>query len=192
MPFYDEDSDVLWLAGKGDGNIRYYELDMEGDKNNMIFYISQYGSNEPTAACCAMPKRGCDVSSNEIIKLFKVAGTQIQPLSFKVPRKSGMFQDDIFPDCRSDEPALTAEQWFAGETSKPKTKGLEGGFQSTEKKRSCVRKKKRPLRNSRKLIYGKLMKNLAKGLLIWKLSLLNEMLKSKNLKVNLKFFYCYL
>lgn len=26
MPFFDEDTSVLFLAGKGDGNIRYYEI----------------------------------------------------------------------------------------------------------------------------------------------------------------------
>ena len=26
LPFYDEESSLLYLAGKGDGNIRYYEV----------------------------------------------------------------------------------------------------------------------------------------------------------------------
>lgn len=26
MPFYDSDLGILYLAGKGDGNIRYYEV----------------------------------------------------------------------------------------------------------------------------------------------------------------------
>jgi len=145
MPFYDEDSDIIFLAGKGDGNIRYYEIDVEADDpKNMVFYISQFGSTEPTAACCSMPKRGCDVTSNEIVRLFKVAGTQVQPLSFKVPRKSDMFQEDIFPDCRSDEAALTASQWLAGDNSKPKTKSLEKGFVPTEKKETSFEKKEAP------------------------------------------------
>jgi len=76
-----------------------------------------------------MPKRGVDVNTCEIIKLFRVQGTKLEPLSFKVPRKSDLFQDDIFPDCRSDEPSLTAEQWFGGQNAKPKTKSLQGGFQ---------------------------------------------------------------
>jgi len=134
MPFYDEDTEILFLAGKGDGNLRYYEVEVEGPQNAMIHFISQYGSNEPAAGCGSMPKRGCDVNTNEIVRLYKQTGTLLQPLSFKVPRKSDLFQDDIFPPCRSDEAALSHTQWFGGETvSGPKTKSLEGGFVKSEK-----------------------------------------------------------
>jgi len=140
IPFYDEDSDLIFLAGKGDGNIRYYEFEDKADKPE-IHFCSQYSSNEPTAAIGSMPKRGVDVNTNEIVKLFRVQGTKLEPLSFKVPRKSDLFQEDIFPDCRSDEPALTAEQWFAGDNSKPKTKSLQGGFQKREQSSASFHKK---------------------------------------------------
>jgi len=132
MPFYDEDSALLFLAGKGDGNIRYYEIEPEAPGKPEVYFVSQYGSNDPTAAIGSMPKRGCDVNTNEIVKLFRVVGTKLEPLSFKVPRKSDLFQEDLFPDCRSDEPALTLDQWLAGENAKPKTKTLQGGFAKRE------------------------------------------------------------
>jgi len=94
-----------------------------------VHFCSQYGSNDPTSAIGCMPKRGVDVNTCEIMKLFRVQGTKLEPLSFKVPRKSDLFQEDIFPDCRSDEPSLTPQQWFGGENAKPKTKSLQGGFQ---------------------------------------------------------------
>jgi coronin-1B/1C/6 len=145
IPFYDEDSDLLFLAGKGDGNIRYYEIDgLDGGSETgkpEVHYVSQYGSNDPTAAIGNMPKRGCDVNTNEIVRLYRVVGTKLEPLSFKVPRKSDMFQEDLFPDCRSDEPALTAEQWFNGETANPKTKGLQGGFAKKEQTAATFSKK---------------------------------------------------
>jgi len=131
IPFYDEDSDLIFLAGKGDGAIRYYEFEDKGEKPELHF-CSQYGSNDPTAAVGAMPKRGVDVNTCEIMKLFRVQGTKLEPLSFKVPRKSDLFQEDLFPDCRSDEPVLTADQYFAGENAKPKTKSLQGGFQKSQ------------------------------------------------------------
>jgi len=106
-----------------------------------VFYVSQYGSNEPTAAVGSLAKRGCDVNTNEIVRLYRVVGTKLEPLSFKVPRKSDMFQPDLYPDCKSDEPALTAEQWFAGETANPKVKGLEGGFAKKEQTAATFSKK---------------------------------------------------
>jgi len=128
MPFYDEDSDLIFLPAKGDGAIKYYEFEDKGDKPE-IHFCSQYSSNDSTAAIGSMPKRGVDVNTCEIVKLFRVQGTKLEPLSFKVPRKSDLFQEDIFPDCRSDEPSLSAAQWFAGENAKPKTKSLQHGFQ---------------------------------------------------------------
>lgn len=147
MPFYDEDSDLIFLAGKGDGTIRYYEYETNSDGKPEVHFCSQYASNESTAAIGCMPKRGVDVNTCEIMKFFRVVVTttpnifRMEPLSFKVPRKSDLFQEDIFPDCRSDEPAITADQWFSGESSKPKTKSLRGGFQKKEQGQATFQKK---------------------------------------------------
>jgi len=130
VPFYDEDSDIIFMAGKGDGNLRYYEFVHDADPKNMLVFLSQYGSNDPGAAYGAAPKRACDVNANEIMRIYKVTGTRAEPLQFTVPRKSELFQEDIFPPCRSDEPALTSAAWFGGEAASPKTKSLEGGFVS--------------------------------------------------------------
>jgi hypothetical protein len=127
-PFYDEDSDVLFMAGKGDGNVRYYEVLPEEEPKKMVVYLSQYSSNQSGAAYGAAPKRACDVNGNEIMRIYKVTGTQMFPLQFTVPRKSELFQDDIFPPCRSDEAPLQADDWYAGKDAKPLTKSLEGGF----------------------------------------------------------------
>jgi len=138
QPYYDEDTDILFLSGKGDGSVKYYEIEIEQPANVMVHFLSQYSSNEPAATCGFLPKRGCDVNSNEIARVYKVTGQAqaqvMQPISFKVPRKSDLFQDDIFPDCRSDEPAQTKDDWFAGNNvSGPKTKSLQGGFKTSEK-----------------------------------------------------------
>jgi len=138
QPYYDEDTDILFLSGKGDGSIKYYEVEIEQPASVMVHFLSQYSSNEPAATCGFLPKRGCDVNSNEIARVYKVTGQAqaqvMQPISFKVPRKSDLFQDDIFPDCRSDEPAQLKDDWFAGNNvSGPKTKSLQGGFKATDK-----------------------------------------------------------
>jgi hypothetical protein len=46
--------------------------------------------------------------------------------------KSDIFQPDLFPDCFSGEPALTADQWLSGENAEAKTRSLEGGFVKKE------------------------------------------------------------
>lgn len=125
MPFYDNDTNVLFLAGKGDGNIRYYEV---VDEAPYIHYLTEFKSNTPQRGMCMIPKRAVDVSSCEIVRMLKVGVKMVEPISFQVPRKSEIFQDDIFPDCYAGEPALTAEQWLGGDDAQPVTRSLAPGF----------------------------------------------------------------
>jgi WD40 repeat protein len=126
MPFYDMDTEIMFLAGKGDGNIRYYEVDF--DSGVVVNYIADYSSSTPTAGMAMLAKRGVNVSVNEIVKLYKVTPDSVQPLSFRVPRKSDAFADDIFVDCSSDEPGLGTDAWISGQNANPKTISLAGGY----------------------------------------------------------------
>lgn len=80
---------MLYLAGKGDGNIRYYEWAAE---DQSIFYLSEYKSSEPLRGICFLPKRGVAVNETEIARVYKAHPNMIEPISFKVPRKSDLFQ----------------------------------------------------------------------------------------------------
>jgi len=130
MPFFDEDTEVLFLAGKGDGNIRYFEITEEKD---YIYYLSEYKSNNPQVGMGWMPKRGCDVSTCEIARMYKATPGMVEPISFQVPRKSDMFQDDLFPDTFGGEPSLTAQEWSSGENAETKKISLAPGFQQAVK-----------------------------------------------------------
>jgi WD40 repeat protein len=133
MPFYDEDSDILFLAGKGDGSIRFYEITPEEEPKNIVNHLGQFSSNNPTNAACSLPRRSCDVMTTEIIRIYKVSKGTIVPLHFQVPRKSELFAEDIYPPARGDEPNIVKEAWFSGENATPKLVSLEGGFVAKEK-----------------------------------------------------------
>lgn len=114
MPFWS-DNNIVFLAGKGDGNIRYYEL--ESDE---LHYLSEYKSIEPQSGMAFLPRRALNVDENEIARAYKVSPPTIHPVSFYVPRKSEAFQADIFPPARSAEPSLTADEFFVeGKTLTP-------------------------------------------------------------------------
>jgi coronin-1B/1C/6 len=42
-----------------------------------------------------------------------------QVIPFVVPRKSELFQEDLYPDTVSDVPAITAEEWWEGTNKDP-------------------------------------------------------------------------
>ena len=61
-----------------------------------------------------LPKRGCDASICETAKFYRTdAKGFCQVISFTVPRKSEIFQADLYPDTQSGESALSAEDFQA-------------------------------------------------------------------------------
>jgi len=124
MPFYDNDTGVLYLAGKGDGNIRYFEVT---DEAPYIFYLSEYKSATAQNGMGYLPKRACDVGSCEIARLFKATTNMVEPIAFCVPRKGGQFQDDLYPDTASNIPALSSDEWKSGQNAAPKMMSMAPG-----------------------------------------------------------------
>lgn len=41
-----------------------------------------------------LPRRALEVGQNEIARMYKLAGSTVQPLSFMVPRKAESFQSE--------------------------------------------------------------------------------------------------
>ncbi|KAF8254188.1 DUF1900-domain-containing protein [Wilcoxina mikolae CBS 423.85] len=121
MPFWDEGTKCLYLAGKGDGNIRYFEYE-----NNDFIFLSEYKSSDPQRGVAFLPKRGVSVHENEVMRGFKtVNDSYIEPISFIVPRRAETYQSDIYPLAASGEFALTAEQWYGGADAEPPQFDLE-------------------------------------------------------------------
>merc|ERR1712013_88215 len=86
LPHMDNDLNILYLAGKGDNSLSYYEL---RNDEKICHYLSLYRDG--------------------------------------IPQKSGgdVFQEDIFPQCASSKPGLSAEEWTAGNNADPKTMSMD-------------------------------------------------------------------
>lgn len=118
MPYYDHDTKVVFLAGKGDGNISYYEI---VDTSPYCHYLNNFGSSAPQRGLGVMPKRGCDTHKCEIMRFYKLHAARnfVEPVSMIVPRKSDIFHEDIFPPTASAVPSLTADEWISGQNRDP-------------------------------------------------------------------------
>ncbi|CAG9532127.1 unnamed protein product [Cercopithifilaria johnstoni] len=117
FPLYDEDSGLVYLVGKGDCAIRYYEVNNEYP---FVHYINTYTTSEPQRGIAFMPKLGLNSNENEIARIYKVTTKGVvDELQFFVPRKSDLYQADLYPDTRSHVPALTAEQFIEGQNAPP-------------------------------------------------------------------------
>jgi len=123
---------LVYLCAKGDSNMRYFEIT---DEPPFVHYINTYQSGDPQRGMGLMPKRGCDIMACEIAKFYKLHSKGlIEVISFTVPRKSELFQEDIFPPTLSDEPALTAEQWASGDDKPPVLMSLKDGYKPNASK----------------------------------------------------------
>ncbi|CAJ1085720.1 coronin-2B-like [Xyrichtys novacula] len=129
FPFYDPDTHMLYLAGKGDGNIRYYELSSE---KPYISFLTEYRSLLPQKGLGVMPKRGLDVSACEVFRFYRLIAIKdlVEPLSMIVPRKeSGVFQEDLYPMTAGNQAAMTAQEWLSGMNRGPVLMPLKPGTQ---------------------------------------------------------------
>ncbi|XP_028917491.1 coronin-1B [Ornithorhynchus anatinus] len=116
LPFYDPDTNVVYVCGKGDSSIRYFEITSEAP---YVHFLNTFTSKEPQRGMGCMPKRGLEVSKCEIARFYKLHERKCEPIVMTVPRKSDLFQDDLYPDTAGPEAALEAEEWVKGRDAEP-------------------------------------------------------------------------
>lgn len=111
MSHYDGDNNIVYIAGKGDSSIKYFELT---EKEPYMHYLSDFSDTSSQKGIGWAPKWSLDTTKCEIARAYRVLRDSIQPVSFCVPRKSEMFQEDIYPDTDSFEPAHDQESYKSG------------------------------------------------------------------------------
>ncbi|NP_001083542.1 uncharacterized protein LOC398982 [Xenopus laevis] len=125
IPFFDPDTNVVYLCGKGDSSIRYFEVT---DEAPYVHYLSLYTSKDSQRGMGYMPKRGLEVNKCEIARFYKLHERKCEPIIMTVPRKSDLFQEDLYPDTVGPDPALTAEEWLGGKDAGPLLISLREGY----------------------------------------------------------------
>ncbi|KAK3552873.1 hypothetical protein QTP86_024776 [Hemibagrus guttatus] len=113
IPFYDADTSLVILTGKGDTRVYIYEIITEAP---YFMECSSFHSSEPHKALCFLQKTACDIRDVEVARAVRLSKTTIEPVAFKVPRvRKEFFQDDLFPETAVLwESALSAAAWLAG------------------------------------------------------------------------------
>lgn len=126
FPLYDPDTNMVFLCGKGDSVIRYFEITAEPP---FVHYINTFQTPDPQRGIGMMPKRGCDVSCCEISRFYRLTNSGLcQVVAMTVPRKSELFQEDLYPDTLGDSSALTADEWLNGQDAEPILISLKDGY----------------------------------------------------------------
>jgi len=111
MPHYDEAINVLFLYGKGDGNVRFFEIT---DEAPYAYSTGDYKSTKAQKGGCFLPKRANDVLGCEVDAFLKLHPDKVERIAMTIPRKSDKFQDDLFPDAPAGIPGCSSDEWWAG------------------------------------------------------------------------------
>ncbi|KAI1884438.1 hypothetical protein AGOR_G00226400 [Albula goreensis] len=124
IPFYDPDTSVVILTGKGDTRVYIFEVESEAPH---FLECSSFNSSEPHKGLSFLPKTECNVRDVEIARALRLSKTTIEPVAFKVPRvKKEFFQDDVFPDTLVWwESSLTAAAWLSGSNGQQRKISLQ-------------------------------------------------------------------
>lgn len=122
IPTYDDDNGILYVAGKGDGNIRYFEI---VDTDPYVHFLSEFRDNSSQKGIAWLPKRSVDTTKCEVACAFRLMKDKMVPISFQVPRKSAdTFQKDLYPDTYAGIPALSADAWASGKNATPAKRSM--------------------------------------------------------------------
>ncbi|XP_012141372.1 coronin isoform X2 [Megachile rotundata] len=111
MPLFDPDTNMLFLAGKGDTTIMYMEV---MDKDPFLVEGIRH-SGEQTKGVCLVPKRALNVMQAEVNRLLQLTSNMVIPIMYQVPRKTYRdFHADIYPDTVGYIAQNNAAAWIKG------------------------------------------------------------------------------
>ncbi|XP_063608716.1 coronin-7-like isoform X1 [Penaeus indicus] len=131
MPLYDADTNMLFLAGKADVSIMYWEVT---EKEPFLTEGLKHNGSVQTKGACLVPKRGLDVMTGEVNRLLQLTSNAIIPITYQVPRKTYReFHADIFPETPGYVPSTSITQWLEGTSVQRKTISLDPGKRPSPK-----------------------------------------------------------
>jgi len=116
IPHYDPDNSILYLGGKGDASIKYFEI---VDEDPYAHFLAEYRGQDSQKGLAFLPRRALDAKSCEIARALRLMRDSVVPISFQVPRKGEMFQADLYPDTYAGKATNDAAGYLAGKDTPP-------------------------------------------------------------------------
>jgi len=95
MPLFDSDTNMLFLAGKGDTTIMYMEVT---DRDPYLVEGIRH-SGEQTKGVCLVPKRALNVMQAEVNRLLQLTSNMVIPIMYQVPRKVRCIKYFLYMNC---------------------------------------------------------------------------------------------
>ncbi|KAL3210554.1 hypothetical protein MRX96_037027 [Rhipicephalus microplus] len=104
IPLYDPDTNMLFLAAKGDTTVNFWEVTFQ---EPFLSEASKYIGEVQTKGVGLVPKRALNVMEGEVNRVLILGQDCIVPIPYQ-----GAPQD-VFPDTQAPSPATTVPDWLA-------------------------------------------------------------------------------
>ncbi|PIO55486.1 hypothetical protein TELCIR_23127, partial [Teladorsagia circumcincta] len=122
MPFYDPDTKLVFLVGKGTNKLFIAEFQSKVPYLSPVYEMSLAEQN---LGACLGSKRNVTVMDGEVDTLYQLTKHCILPIPCIVPRRSYRdFHADLFPDTRGPKAGCTSAEWLAGSNALPEKVSL--------------------------------------------------------------------
>ena len=118
-PYFDYDIKLLYVFGRGEGNMHFYDLN-----DGTVKPCNDYLSSDPTDSIVMFDKKSMDYNKCELDRFAKYSKKNIFYLSFNYPKKNPDFDESLYPPTFSGEPALTLDEWKSGSNKDPLKKDI--------------------------------------------------------------------
>lgn len=119
QPFYDADTGLIFVPGRGEGNIRYYEY-----ASGSVKVVSEFKAGTSQKSVCFFPKRTMNYNRSEVARIGKLTNNSLEYVSFYIPKRVEGFHAEIYPDAICGELNNTIEEWKAGANKEPVRKPI--------------------------------------------------------------------
>jgi hypothetical protein len=119
MPFFDPDTGLIYLPGRGEGNVKYFDY-----SNSTVKFASEFRGVTPQKGMAFFAKRSMNYNRCEVARFAKLTNNSIEYLSFYVPKRNEGYDPSVYPDCVSGEASLSSEEWLKGENRDPIRKNI--------------------------------------------------------------------
>ncbi len=86
QPYFDPDTNLLFIPGKGESSVKYYEL-----INGQFKKASDYSSQDSARSSIFLPKRFCNYNRCELAQMLKLTKNWISYVHFIYPKKVNKF-----------------------------------------------------------------------------------------------------
>lgn len=135
---FDEDHKVLYIAGKGELSINFYQFTNEAP---FIEPLSSFKSKEPQKGFSMLPKRSVNVMESEVMRGVRMTSKTVEYVKFKVPRKTGGFSAELYPAWRSTTAAHDFASYAEGNNKDPLREEVAPEASNTGAKKASFLKK---------------------------------------------------